>query len=52
MKALLHRFAHLLRLNYGTVEAWHEGEVLMVGYRCDGCGKMMYSHRADIRIPR
>ena len=37
---MIHRLAHLLGWNFGKVETWWEGNKLMVGFRCAGCGKL------------
>lgn len=44
----LHKFrhwiAHLFGCNYGHVETWHDGQTLMVGFRCNRCGKLSGEH--------
>jgi len=35
-----HRLAHAAGWNLGKPDTWWEGEILMVGFRCDGCGKL------------
>lgn len=39
LKVWLHRLAHLVGWNHGTVETWWEGRRLMVGFRCV-CGEL------------
>lgn len=46
-----HRIAHWLGWNRGMVETWwthgylqHPDNRLMVGFRCDGCGKLSRVH--------
>jgi len=46
LRKITHRVAHLLGWNYGDIETWWTGEKLMVGFRCDGCGKLSGVHRA------
>jgi hypothetical protein len=40
VKLFMHWIAHLLKWNYGKVFCWREGRRDMIGFRCDGCGKM------------
>jgi hypothetical protein len=35
-----HWVAHKLGQNGGQVECWWQDGKLLVGFRCDGCGKM------------
>jgi hypothetical protein len=35
-----HFIAHLLGWNTGEVVTFYVGRKLMVGFRCDGCGKL------------
>jgi hypothetical protein len=44
MHKLKHKIAHLFGWNYGTVETWHEGQTLMVGFRCKGCNTLSGAH--------
>ena len=39
MKKLLHKIAHLLGWNYGSPDAFYEGDKLMMSFLCSGCGK-------------
>jgi len=41
---LWHLIAHLTGWNYGHVVTWHEGDKLMVGFKCDGCGFVEHEH--------
>ena len=43
---ICHMFAHLCSWNFGHVETWYEGEKLMVGFKCDTCGKMTGIHES------
>lgn len=45
LRFLIHRLAHLIGVNRGEFETWHEphprgGERLMVAFRCHQCGEM------------
>jgi hypothetical protein len=44
MRRICHRLTHTLGTNTGQVETWWEPDPcsgkLMVGFRCDGCGKL------------
>lgn len=44
LKYIIHRIEHLLGWNTGHVETWHEGQTLVVGFRCDGCGELSGEH--------
>lgn len=46
MGELLHRLAHLLGLTTGTVETWWDGNKLMVGFKCSGCGLVSGTHES------
>ena len=55
VRRLLHRIAHLLACNYGTVETWREPDCvdgkLMVGFRCSGCGKLSGVSEVNYDLP-
>ena len=40
IKKIIHWLAHLFRCNTGEVVMWWEGGVLMVGFKCSGCGEI------------
>jgi hypothetical protein len=53
MTRLLHRLAHYLGLTTGRVETWRRRDgTLMVGFRCDGCGKLTGVHPSLVKLPR
>lgn len=39
LNKFLHKISHLLKWNYGTVESFWDGDVLMIGFRCT-CGEL------------
>ena len=39
---------HKTGSNAGTIECWHEGSTLMVGFRCDDCGKLHGVHKSKL----
>lgn len=45
---LIHSIAHLLSWNYGICECWWEGDVLMTGFKCTGCGKIYHIQKCPI----
>ncbi len=47
-KRLRHAIAHYFGWNIGEVETRWNGNVLMVGFRCHGCGKLMGEHESKI----
>lgn len=47
---LVHRISHWLGWNTGTIETWWEGERLMVGFKCGGCGKLQGIHESTIKF--
>jgi len=47
MKKILHKIAHLLNWNYGCLDAYYEGDKLMMSFKCSGCGKRSGVHRCD-----
>jgi len=47
IKMILHRLAHLLKWNYGIAEAFYENDILMMSFRCSGCGKRYGIHKVD-----
>lgn len=47
MKRLLHRIAHLLKLQKGRVVTWFDTENrLMVAFKCEVCGKLDGIHHS------
>ena len=46
MSRLLHKLAHFFGWNTGDVYVFWHGERLMVGFKCDGCGKMQGVHES------
>lgn len=48
VKRVKHTLAHWLNLNDGEVEARWEGDKLMVGFRCHGCGRLQGVHQASL----
>lgn len=44
LSRFVHWISHRFGWNTGTVETWWEGRQLMVGFRCDGCGKVSGAH--------
>lgn len=51
-KKLLHEISHKLSMNTGVVELWWEETKpmpsLMVGFRCDKCGRLSDVHESFI----
>lgn len=47
--SILHRLAHLFGVNSGRVHSWHEGEKIMVGFRCEGCNTIEGVHERRIQ---
>lgn len=39
MRIILHKIAHLLKLNYGVCDSFYEGGKLMMSFVCSGCGE-------------
>lgn len=39
MKNFIHKLAHIFGMNYGKIETFWEGEILMIGFRCE-CGEL------------
>lgn len=53
MKRLLHAIAHLFRFYTGTVETWwREDGMLMIGFKCDVCGKISGVHESPFGTRR
>ena len=48
MRSILHRVSHWFGWNTGTVETWYRGDVLMVGFRCDKCGRLSHVDAAHV----
>ena len=48
---LAHWIAHLFGLNGGEVTTYWEGNRLMVGFRCDGCGAVSGLHESHVNGP-
>lgn len=46
MSRFLHWLQHKFGANHGTAECWWDGEVLMAGFKCAGCGKLSHVHEA------
>jgi hypothetical protein len=46
VKMLLHWLVHRLDLNQGYVETWWDEGRLMVGFKCDGCGRIQGAHES------
>ena len=46
MGRLTHWIAHKLGTNTGEVATWWDGDRLMIGFRCDGCGKVSGAHES------
>lgn len=40
MRFLLHRLAHLLKINRGRKVTFHLNRTLMIAFRCDSCGEL------------
>jgi len=40
IKRIKHWFAHLFNWNEGEIVMWWEGGILMVGFKCSGCGEI------------
>lgn len=43
LNKLFHKISHLLKWNYGTVESFWDGDILMIGFRCT-CGELQNVH--------
>jgi len=43
-KKLCHKIAHLLHCNYGVADAYYDGSILMMSFKCTGCGKRSGIH--------
>ncbi len=48
MKSLLHRLAHLFNMYYGEVVTRLDGDKVIVGFRCDTCGRVDGEHEARL----
>lgn len=48
---MFHWLTHLFKMNTGFVETWHEGDKLMVGFRCSKCGKLSGVHESYSKRP-
>ena len=46
MKRLIHWLAHKFGRNTGEVVTWWQGDKLMVGFRCGGCGEVGGAHES------
>lgn len=46
MRRLIHWVAHKFGSNTGEVTTWWQGDKLMIGFRCDGCGKVSGAHES------
>ena len=46
LKWILHRIAHITDFYGGRVEAWWDGDDLMVGFRCSTCKSLEGIHKA------
>lgn len=46
--SIIHALAHLFGWNLGRVYTWRESDTgsLMVGFRCDKCGRIDDAHRS------
>lgn len=41
IRLFIHQIAHILQWNEGRIEDWADGDRWMMGFRCDGCGKLL-----------
>lgn len=41
-----HLLEHILGVNHGTVECWWETDILMVGFKCNECGRIDGVHES------
>lgn len=48
MRLLLHYLAHKFGWYYGTIVTRWENDKLIVGFRCDTCGKVEGEHEAQL----
>ena len=48
MKKLLHLLSHFFMLNMGTVISWHDGDRIIIAFRCDECGTIHGAHEASL----
>lgn len=46
--SLLHWIEHLFGWNTGVVYSWWDGDRLMIGFRCNGCGDIQGVHESRI----
>lgn len=46
IERLIHWLAHKLGSNTGEVTTWWRGDVLMIGFKCHGCGKVSGAHES------
>jgi uncharacterized C2H2 Zn-finger protein len=46
MNRITHWIAHRLGSNTGEVTTRWDGDRLMIGFRCDGCGKVFHEHES------
>lgn len=49
IKRIIHKLAHLCHVNQGEVVMWWEGGILMVGFKCSGCGEIQDVSSTGIR---
>jgi hypothetical protein len=48
MKKIIHKIAHLLKLNYGICDSFHTKDGrLMMSFKCSTCGKREGIHPVD-----
>lgn len=48
LRRILHAIAHATEWNHGRVETWWDGDVLMVGFRCN-CGRLSHAQPSNAR---
>ncbi len=52
MKKIIHKIAHILKLNYGVANAFYDGDKLMMSFKCSTCGEISGIHQCDNIIDR
>ena len=50
IKSVLHKLAHLFNLQLGTPYSWHDGDDLMMGFKCDTCDDIAGVHKSSVGI--